>query len=242
MSNKSLKKSRMIAQQVKSDARFALDRLGGNRLHPRYAPVASEAMMESVRLQRPTVAEFVDVHAIASEQIGGALATLEEIRRVDALTDAAIWVVRRKGVVTGFLAPLALTALGRDALVDGTFRAGAIQQEWVARMGQPLAGFYCWSYAGRDQVTRGALVLALRTLIDTHFPDLPFFGRDTTAAGGRIMAHLGFSPFDDVEHLYWRCRSVMASEEDAPPARPGLSPLPNSITPPNTPLGQDAAR
>ena len=199
----------MIAQQVKSEGRFALDRLGGDRLHARYAPVASEAMMASVRLQRPTAAEFADVHAIASEQIGGALATLDEIRRVDALTDAAIWVVRRKGEVTGFLAPLALTALGRDALVDGSFRAGAIQQEWVARMGQPLAGFYCWSYAGRDQVTRGALVLALRTLIDKHFPDLPFFGKDTTEAGAKIMRHLGFFPFDGVDHLFWRCRTVM---------------------------------
>jgi hypothetical protein len=214
----------MIAQQVKSGARFALDRLGGDRLHARYAAVASEAMMETVRLHRPTAAEFADVHAIASEQISGALATLDEIRRVDALTDAAIWVVRRKGEVTGFLAPLALTAAGRDALIDGTFRAGAIEQAWVARMGQPLAGFYCWCYAGRDQVTRGALVLALRTLIDTHFTDLPFFGRDTTAAGGRIMAHLGFAPFDDVEHLYWRCRSAVMSEQEEPAASPMLSP------------------
>lgn len=199
----------MIAQPVKFEARFALDRLGGDRPHARYAPGASEAMMASVHLHRPAAAEFADVHLIASEQIGGPLATLDEIRRVDALTDAAIWVVRRKGEVSGFLAPLALTAAGRDALVDGSFRASAIEQSWVARMGQPLAGFYCWSYAGRDQVTRGALVLALRTLIDRHFPDLPFFGRDTTAAGGRIMAHLGFAPFDDVEHLYWRCRSLV---------------------------------
>ena len=63
-------------------------------------------------------------------------------------------------------------------------------------MGQPLAGFYCWCYAGKDQVSRGALVLGLRTLIDTHFPDLPFFGKDTTEAGARIMRHLGFFPFD----------------------------------------------
>ena len=200
----------MIAQQVLSNARFALDRLGGERLHAHYAPVSSERMMASLRLERPSVAEFAEVHAIASEQIGGALATLDEIRRVDALTDAAIWVVRRRGEVTGFLAPLALTEAGRDALVHGGFRAGAIEQAWVARLGEPLAGFYCWSYAGRDQVTRGALVLALRTLVDRHFPDLPFFGRDTTPAGGRIMAHLGFAPFDDVDHLYWRCRSLIA--------------------------------
>ena len=200
----------MIAQLVKSEGRFALDRLGGDRTHANYAPVTSETMMATLRLHRPSVAELADVHAIASEQIGGALATLDEIRRVDGLTGAAIWVVRRKGEVTGFLAPLALTEAGRDALVEGSFRAGAIEQAWVAQLGQKLSGFYCWSYAGRDQVTRGALVLALRTLIDHHFPDLPFFGRDTTAAGGRIMAHLGFAPFDDVEHLYWRCCSLLA--------------------------------
>ena len=58
-------------------------------------------------------------------------------------------------------------------------------------------------------VRGGALVLALRKLIDTHFPDLPFFGRDTTEAGARIMRHLGFPPFDATPHLYWRCCSVM---------------------------------
>jgi hypothetical protein len=193
------------------DVSTALISLGGERLHAQYSPGASETMMASVKLHRPAWDEFVDVHAIASEQIGGSLATLEEIRRVDALTNAAIWVVRRNGTVSGFLAPLALTLAGRDALADGTFEAGAVRQEWVASMGQPLAGFYCWSYAGRDQVTRGALVLALRTLIDKHFPDLPFFGRDTTAAGARIMGHLGFYPFGATPHLFWRCCSIMES-------------------------------
>ncbi len=199
----------MIAQQVKFDARRALADLGGERVHPRYVRGASEEMMASVRLERPSQDEIVDIHRVASEQIGGSLATLEEIRRVDALTDAALWALRRKGEVTGFLAPLALTLAGRDALVNGTFNAGAVEARWVARIGEPLAGFYCWSYAGRDQVTRGALVLALRTLIDRHFPDLPFFGRDTTAAGAKIMSHLGFEAFDDTPHLYWRCQSVM---------------------------------
>jgi hypothetical protein len=76
-------------------------------------------------------------------------------------------------------------------------------------MGEPIAGFYCWCYAGKDQVSRGALVLGLRTLIDRYFPDLPFFGRDSTEAGARIMRHLGFFPFDDTPHLFWRCASVM---------------------------------
>jgi hypothetical protein len=52
-------------------------------------------------------------------------------------------------------------------------------------------------------------VLGLRTLIDRHFPDLPFFGRDSTDAGARIMRHLGFFPFDSTPHLFWRCASVM---------------------------------
>ena len=55
----------------------------------------------------------------------------------------------------------------------------------------------------------GALVLALRTLIDRYFPDLPFFGRDSTEAGAKIMRHLGFFSFDGAEHLYWRCCNVM---------------------------------
>jgi hypothetical protein len=167
-------------------------------------------MMASVRMTRPeNDQDYADVHALAVAELGPGLASLEEIKRVDALTNAAIWTVKRHGAVTGFLAPLALTKVGRDALIDDTFDAAHIRQEWVARMGEPLAGWYCWCYAGKDQVTRGALVLGLRTLIDRHFPDLPFFGRDSTEAGAKIMRHLGFAPFDGTPHLFWRCCSVM---------------------------------
>jgi hypothetical protein len=192
------------------DGQAALRWLGGDRQHSKYSSSASEEMMASVKLLRPaTDDDYARVHQLATAELGKGLASLAEIKRVDALTGAAIWVVRRRGEVTGFLAPLALTQKGRDALVDNTFDASHIRQEWVARLGEPLAGFYCWCYAGKDQVSRGALVLALRTLIDRHFPDLPFFGRDSTEAGAKIMRHLGFFSFDGTPHLFWRCCSVM---------------------------------
>lgn len=192
------------------DAQTAVRALGGDRLHPKYMPGHSEVMMASVKLLRAgSEQDFADVHTLATSELGTGLASLDEIMRVDALTGAAIWTMKRHGAVTGFLAPLALTLEGRDALISGEFDAAHIERRWVARMGQPLAGFYCWCYAGRDQVTRGALVLALRALIDNHFADLPFFGRDSTEAGARIMRHLGFFPFDATPHLFWRCCSVM---------------------------------
>jgi hypothetical protein len=192
------------------DARTRLQSLGGERLHPKYMTGASEEMMASVRLEHASSEEdYAAVHGLATAELGPGLASLDEIKRVDALTGASIWVIRRKGQVTGFLAPLALSAEGVKALTDDTFDAANIRAEWVVRVGQPLAGFYCWCYAGKDQVSRGALVLGLRTLIDRHFQDLPFFGRDSTEAGARIMAHLGFFPFDSTPHLYWRCCSLM---------------------------------
>jgi hypothetical protein len=192
------------------NATSILRSLGGERLHPQYMHGASEAMMAAVRLEHAASdLDFADVHALATQELGPGLASLEEIKRVDALTGASIWVIRRRGEVTGFLAPLALTAAGVAALVDDTFDAANIDQKWVARMGEPIAGFYCWCYAGKDQVSRGALVLGLRTLIDRYFADLPFFGRDATEAGARIMRHLGFFPFADTPHLFWRCASVM---------------------------------
>lgn len=195
---------------ISEDARTLLRSLGSQRLHAKYMTGASEAMMASVRLTHAeSDQDFASVHALATAELGPGLASLEEIKRVDRLTGASIWVIRRKGDVTGFLAPLALTSAGVAALVDDTFDAANIDQKWVARVGEPLAGFYCWCYAGKDQVSRGALVLGLRTLIDRHFPDLPFFGRDSTDAGGRIMRHLGFFPFDSTPHLFWRCASVM---------------------------------
>lgn len=192
------------------NSRAQLKSLGGERRHPQYARAASEAMMASVRLTHAeTDADYEAVHELATSELGPGLASLEEIKRVDAMTGASIWVVRRKGAVTGFLAPLALTSTGVAALVNDTFDAANIDPAWVARLSEPLAGFYCWCYAGKDQVSRGALVLGLRTLIDTHFSDLPFFGRDSTEAGAKIMRHLGFFPFDDTPHLFWRCCSLM---------------------------------
>jgi hypothetical protein len=192
------------------NATSLLRSLGGARLHAQYMRGASEAMMSAVRLEHAASdQDFADVHQLATQELGPGLASLDEIKRVDALTGASIWVIRRRGEVTGFLAPLALTAAGVAALLDNTFDAANIDQKWVARMGEPLAGFYCWCYAGKDQVSRGALVLGLRSLIDRYFPDLPFFGRDSTEAGARIMRHLGFVPFDTTPHLFWRCASVM---------------------------------
>lgn len=192
------------------NAHALLRSLGGERLHSHYMTGASETMMASVRLEHAVSEEdYAAVHKLATDELGPGLASLEEIKRVDSLTGASIWVIRRKGEVSGFLAPLALTEAGVAALVDGTFDAANIDQKWVARMGEPLAGFYCWCYAGKDQVSRGALVLGLRTLIDKYFVDLPFFGRDSTEAGARIMRHLGFYAFDDTPHLFWRCASVM---------------------------------
>lgn len=192
------------------NARTQLKSLGAERLHAKYMAGASEDMMASVRLTHAVSdADYEAVHALATAELGPGLASLEEIKRVDRLTGASIWVIRRNDAVTGFLAPLALSSAGVAALTDNTFDAANIDAKWVAKVGEPLAGFYCWCYAGKDQVSRGALVLGLRTLIDTHFTDLPFFGRDSTDAGARIMRHLGFFPFDDTPHLFWRCCSLM---------------------------------
>ncbi len=192
------------------NSRAQLRSLGGNRLHPKYMAGASEEMMATVRLSHAVSDDdYRAVHELATAELGPGLASLKEIKRVDNLTGASIWVIRRKDAVTGFLAPLALTEAGVAALTDGTFDAANIDAAWVAKLGEPLAGFYCWCYAGKDQVSRGALVLGLRTLIDTHFTDLPFFGKDSTEAGARIMRHLGFFPFDDTPHLFWRCCTLM---------------------------------
>lgn len=199
----------MLALKRTFDSRFTLKSLGGDRLHRNYLPQTAEAMMASVRFEKPNTEDYEAVLALASEEIGGPLASLDEIRRVDAYTHASMWVIRRRGVVSGFLAPLALTQVGRDAMCDGTFDAANVAEEWIAPVGTPLAAFYCWSYAGRDQFTRGLLVSALRSLIDVHFPDLPFFGKGTTEAGARIIHHLGFVPHEAQPGLYWRCRSVM---------------------------------
>ena len=197
-------------------SRDAVISLGGDRLHPMYQPSNAAAMMAAVKFEKPNDNDYSAVLDLAAAEIGGPLASLDEIRRVDRYTDASMWVIRRRGQISGFLAPLALTEAGRDAMCDGSFDAANVAEKWIAPIGTPLAGFYCWSYAGKDQFTRGLLVLALRALIDVHFADLPFFGKGTTEAGARIMHHLGFAPYDEQPGLYWRCRSTMEPGLTAP--------------------------
>lgn len=193
-----------------TDTRTSLETLVGERHHAGYMPGAAEDIMASVRLHHAeTEEDFRQVHALAVCELGPGIASLEEVRRVEALTGAAMWVIRRNEAVTGFLAPLALTAAGISALLQGRFDARAINAAWVARLGQPIAGFYCWCYAGKDQVSRGALVYGLRQLIDLHFPDLPFFGKASTPAGERIMHHLGFLRVNPTSEMMWRCRNRM---------------------------------
>jgi hypothetical protein len=199
----------MQALKRSFSSHYCVSSLGGDRLHTMYQPANAAAMMAAVKFEKPNAEDYSAVLDLAAAEIGGPLASLDEIRRVDAYTDASMWVIRRRGQVTGFLAPLALTGAGRDAMCDGSFDAANVAEEWIAPIGTPLAGFYCWSYAGKDQFTRGLLVLALRSLIDVHFADLPFFGKGTTEAGARIMHHLGFAPYDEQPGLYWRCRSMM---------------------------------
>jgi hypothetical protein len=81
----------------------------------------------------------------------------------------------------------------------GSFNAAV--QKWVAH-GRAARGFTA-GYAG-GQVSRGALVLALRTLIDKHFPTfLP--GKDARRWRENHAPSWLF-PFDGVEYLFWRCR------------------------------------
>ncbi len=66
------------------------------------------------------------------------------------MTDATIWVVRRKDAVTGFLATLALTSEGVTALLDGRFDAGKHRtRNGSRRMGEPLAGLVLLVLCGK---------------------------------------------------------------------------------------------
>jgi hypothetical protein len=131
--------------------------------------------------------------------------------RLAQCNDAADWIQAVTGVrPTSFAYPYHLHTRGLMAeLIANGWLFARDGDPHGTGSGEPLAGFYCWCYAGKDQVSRGALVLGLRSLIDRYFPDLPFFGRDSTEAGARIMRHLGFFPFDSTPHLFWRCASVM---------------------------------
>jgi len=148
-------------------------------VHPEYDPgLRADGWRRSCCAHAASDQDFEDVHALATKELRPGLASFaEEYRAWCDAWPARRSVIRRNSEVTGFLAPLALTAAGVAALVDNTFDAAHIDQKsGCRRLGEPLAGFYCWCYAGKDQVSRGALVLGLRTLIDRHFRTCPSSG------------------------------------------------------------------
>jgi hypothetical protein len=123
----------MQAWQRTFGSRDAVASLGGDRLHLMYQPANAAAIMAAVRFEKPNENDYPAVLDLAAAEIGGRLASLEAIRRVDRYTDASMWVIRRHGEISGFLAPLALTNAGRDAMCDGSFDAA-----YVASLGRRI--------------------------------------------------------------------------------------------------------
>ena len=64
------------------NATSLLRSLGGARLHAQYMRGASEAMMAAVRLEHAASnQDFAEVHALATQELGPGLASLDEIKR-----------------------------------------------------------------------------------------------------------------------------------------------------------------
>lgn len=170
-----------------------------------FDPILSARAFSAIDLEPASWSEMTNVHALAQDMIGGEMADVATLRRVQAHMGAVVYIYREGLEITGFLASLLLTAKGQRALISGRFNGLDPALAHLCRPGEQPVAAYGWGYAGRTRracaaVIRGA-ILGRRELC----PELPFFTRGTTADGARLLSgRLDCQPFPvDQPGLYW---------------------------------------
>lgn len=170
-----------------------------------FDPILSARAFAGIGLEPASWDEMADVHALAQDMIGGEMADIETLRRVQAHMGAVVYIYREGEEITGFLASLLLTDRGQKALIGGRFNGLDPSPVHLCRPGEKPVAAYGWGYAGRTRracaaVIKGAL-LGRRELC----PELPFFTRGATADGARLLSgRLECQPFPlERPGLYW---------------------------------------
>ena len=133
--------------------------------------------------------------AAAAALVGEAIASAETMRRVQARTGCACFVLRRDGGMVAALSALPLTSAALPGLAGGEFDALSPQDKLLARPDDEVAALYIWGGAGMTWRGRIQAVAAAIALREEVYPTLPLYARAATSEGERVLqTRLGARP------------------------------------------------
>ena len=138
--------------------------------------------------------EISAVRAFAAQLIGEGIVTAHDLERVHRLSgEAALYVAREDGALTGVLAFVLLNAAGLQAVRADAFDALSPAAEHVAGPGEAACAFYGWGVAATTKPSARRVIDGARAIMAGAVGHLPKFARPTTEAGHRLMRErLGF--------------------------------------------------
>lgn len=134
-----------------------------------------------------TDAEIEAGRAVAASLVGDGIAATETMRRIQARTGCACFVLRGQEGMTAALSIIPLTAAALPGLSRGQFDAISPAEDLVARPQDDMAALYIWGGAGLTWRGRMQAVSAAMALREDAHPTLPTYARAATSEGERVL-------------------------------------------------------
>lgn len=165
-------------------------------MRPTLDPLARTLSVLAERGFTPaTDAEIEAGRAAAAALVGEAIASAETMRRVQARTGGACFVLKRDGAIIAALSAIPLTPAALPGLTQGLFDAISPQDTLIARPQDPVAAIYLWGGAGMTPRGRMQAVTGAIALREEAHPHMPFYARAATSDGERVLqTRLGARP------------------------------------------------
>jgi hypothetical protein len=163
--------------------------VSNSRLQIEGVLASPQVVAASVKLSGLKIAsqgQLPQARQLAADRIGGEVASLECLRKLQTLTGSAILVFVEGSEVTGALGVLQLTPAGHAALLGGALDLAGTQGGHVARPGKAATALYAMGIASATPNAARAVVTGVADL-RAAFAHLPFYARAVTAAGRRVL-------------------------------------------------------
>jgi hypothetical protein len=170
----------------------------------RYDPGEIISLLSKINLYPADANECATGREIAAKLISPHVALTSTLQRVQARTQAAVFVYRQSSAITGLVAILSLRPQGVESVERHLFDPKTPPDDCLCRPGDAFAGLYGWGFSGSTRKA-AALVLTGAIRLREHFSDIPFFTRAATAAGARALeGRMGYAPYPAApDDLLW---------------------------------------
>lgn len=155
-----------------------------------------------MRLASPEACD--NARDLAAELISPHVALAITLRRAQARTRSAIFVLGPDEAISGVVAILPLNPAGLEAIQSHAFDPKNPPDELLCAPGEAIAGLYGWGFVGSTR-RASAVVLDGAIRLRNHLKAIPFFTRAATAAGDKVLrGRMGYAPYPAApDNLLW---------------------------------------